>query len=119
MRHHASHWSCLSLISHIMRLQSQHEATRPAIHSHSKLESLDSNKPASHSQALVQRHAQKRNHLTDDKCGASSASSLSSSALSDDEQDEQDHSKHPGGDSGTSDDEPMVSFSSPKFARLE
>ena len=26
MRHHASHWSCLSLISHIVSLQSQHQA---------------------------------------------------------------------------------------------
>jgi hypothetical protein len=31
MRHHASHWSCLSLISHIINLQTQHQARMQAL----------------------------------------------------------------------------------------
>jgi hypothetical protein len=31
MRHHASHWSCLLLISHVIKLQSQHDARMLAL----------------------------------------------------------------------------------------
>jgi hypothetical protein len=36
MRHHASHWSCLSLISHVIKLQSQHDARMLALTNSSK-----------------------------------------------------------------------------------
>ena len=39
MRHHASYWSCLSLISHIVKLQSQHEARVHALTNTSRYDS--------------------------------------------------------------------------------
>ncbi len=125
MRNHASHWSCLSLISHIMKLQSQHEARCNPFSSSLRLKDDSSGAAASANAFESSKRAERREDDCSSEDSSSDSASSASSSLSSSEiessDEEADRAAHLSGEDGSilDDDEPLVPLSRAKVARLE